>query len=279
MATWGQAIACATQRFSDAGLASPEVDARLLAQWIHGSNPELSAQMTPGAQTKFDDATSRRAQFEPLQHIIGLMWFRYLELRSKPGVFIVRPETEMVAQAGIDVLEGLKVAEPVVVDLCTGSGAIAIAIATEVPRAHVWAVELDPTAYQLARLNNENYGSRVHMVQADAATALPQLRAAVDVVITNPPYVPQSLALPPEVLRDPPAALFGGGDDGLEIPRILVKRAYELLKPGGVLIMEHGDDQGKALVDFAQDNGFIHGSTGRDLTGRDRWLYAEKEGL
>ncbi|QRV02505.1 peptide chain release factor N(5)-glutamine methyltransferase [Arcanobacterium phocisimile] len=279
MATWGEAVARATQRFTEAGLPSADVDARLLAEWVNTRRPELAALLTEGQVSQFEDAIVRRERHEPVQHIMGLMWFRYLELVSRPGVFIVRPETEMVTQAGIDTLAKISEPHPVVVDLCTGSGAIAISIATEVSRARVWAVEQDSNAYQLARVNNARYGSHVELVEGDARSALPELVGRVDVVITNPPYVPYSVELPADVLADPAVALYGGGDDGLDIPRQLVTRAYDLLKPSGVLIMEHSDEQGPALVDFAHRHGFVNGHTGCDLAGRDRWLYAEKEGM
>lgn len=276
MMTWGDAMRAGEEQLASSGLPSPHADVRLLAEHVWGSIPFPQDLITPEYAREFAATITRRASFEPVQHIMGKMWFRYLELASRPGVFIVRPETEMVAQAGLDALEKMTVEHPVVVDLCTGSGAIAIAIATEKPRTRVWAVERDETAYALANANNERYGNRVKIVHGDARTGLAHLESAVDLLITNPPYVPRTQELPADVHRDPDLALYGGGDDGLDVPRTLVHRAHTLLRPGGVFVMEHGDEQGAALVAEAFETGFTHAYTGRDLTGRDRWLYAEK---
>ncbi|SDU77608.1 peptide chain release factor N(5)-glutamine methyltransferase [Arcanobacterium phocae] len=276
MVTWGEKLRGARGLLSDAGLPSPDVDARLLAEWCAGYVPLASEHVTVELERKFDEAVSRRAHHEPIQHIMGVMWFRYLELISTPGAFIVRPETEMVAQAGIDALTRMSTSNPVVVDLCTGSGAIALAIATEVPTSQVWGVERDEKAFEIACENNKKYGSPVTFIFDDARGALPELAGKVDLVITNPPYVPQSQNVPQDVSCDPSMALYGGGEDGLDLPRELVRRAVTLLKAGGVLIMEHGDDQGVALVQEAHSCGLVNVATGVDLTGRDRWLYAER---
>lgn len=276
MVTWGEKLRGARGLLSDAGLPSPDIDARLLAEWCVGHVPLASEGVTAEIERQFDEAVSRRAHYEPVQHIMGIMWFRYLELVSKPGAFIVRPETEMVAQAGIDALTRMSTSNPVVVDLCTGSGAIALAIATEVPNSQVWGVERDKKAFDIACENNEKYGNLVTFVIDDARVALPELAGKVDLVITNPPYVPQSQNVPQDVSYDPAMALYGGGEDGLDLPRELVRRAVTLLKPGGALVMEHGDDQGVALVQEAYSCGLLNAATGVDLTGQDRWLYAEK---
>lgn len=271
---WASEIRNATRILRDAGVASPEVDARELAEFVVGSRPLPSATPTPAQSEAFARAVDRRRRRVPLQHIIGTMWFRYLELVSRPGTFIVRPETEMVTQAGIDALAALGKSHPVVVDLCTGSGAIALAIATEVPGAQVFGVELDPHAYATAQENNARYGDPVTFINDDACTALEELAGRVDLVITNPPYVPEYHELSEEVKHDPALALFGGGVDGLDMPRQLVSRARYLLADGGILIMEHADEQGPALR--AAAGGFVDVHTGQDLTGADRWLYARR---
>ncbi|QJC21366.1 peptide chain release factor N(5)-glutamine methyltransferase [Arcanobacterium buesumense] len=276
MTTWAQKLRVGTMLLADAGLPSPDVDARLIAEWIVSQVPLGHQTITVADEERFDKAISRRATNEPVQHIIGRMWFRYLELISRPGAFIVRPETEMVTQAGLDAVTAMQKKTPIVVDLCTGSGAIALAVATEIPTSRVWGVERDATAFAVAEENNARYGKPVTLIHDDARTALPELNGKVDVCISNPPYVPQEQNLPADVYHDPPQALYGGGVDGLDVPRELVIRAFDMLRPGGVLVMEHGDNQGSALVTHARRCGFYTAHTGVDLTGRDRWLYAEK---
>ncbi|HHW84376.1 MAG TPA: HemK family protein methyltransferase, partial [Actinomycetales bacterium] len=168
----------------------------------------------------------------------------------------------------------------VVVDLCAGSGAVAIAIARAVPAAQVWAVELDPAAAALAERNARENGTGVVVVEGNAATALRELDGRVDVVVANPPYIPpDGIPRDPEVHRwDPPAALYGGGEDGLEVPRAVVGRAKALLRDGGTFLMEHGDQQGAAvrgLVEAA--GGFTMIETRQDLAGRDRYVVARRE--
>lgn len=279
---WATLIADAARELREAGVASPEVDARELAEWATGARPDPSASPRPEELTRFRSGLERRRQREPLQHIIGTMWFRYLELVSRPGAFIVRPETEIVADAGIRALREMNLPRPVVVDLCTGSGAIALAIATEVPQAAVYGVELSEQAFAVAKENNARYNDVVRFIHGDARTALPELAGTVDLVISNPPYVPRSHELSPEVLADPDAALYGGGDDGLDVPRELIARSFALLRPGGILVMEHGDDQGAAMRQAARDvvtesgPAFTDITTGHDLSGRDRYLTARR---
>lgn len=271
---WSDRIAAAAQRLAAAGVASPLHDARQLAEFAAGSVPIGTDSPTSEEADAFDAAVARREAREPLQHVIGTMWFRYLTLVSRPGVFIVRPETEMVVEAGLAALKRMDKPAPVVVDLCTGSGAIAISIATEYPQARVFAVDLSVTAFEAASENNETYGNRVTLALGDARSEFEELTGGVDLVISNPPYVPPYHELSPEVLRDPAGALYGGGPDGLDIPHQLVERAFALLRPGGILVMEHADDQGEALRAAARN--FVNVGTGRDLAGRDRWLYAQK---
>ena len=206
------------------------------------------------------------------------MYFRHLELLSQPGVFIVRPETEVVAGAAIEAASAL--AAPLVVDLCTGSGAIACALASEVPGCRVWAVELDSQAAALARVNAQKNQANVNVIEADATgplTELAEIEGQVDVVVTNPPYVPAGLIEDSETASyDPPLALFGGGVDGLELPLKLIKRASSLLRVGGVLVMEHDPSQVEALVKAAKAAGFRQSGCYRDLTGRQRYLQAVK---
>jgi len=187
-------------------------------------------------------------------------------------VFVPRPETEQVAQFAIDALRAVPSPEPVAVDLGTGSGAIALALATEVPHARVYAVENSPDAFIWARRNIDEVGAtNLTPVFIDLADALPQLDGTVDVVISNPPYVPDD-AIPrdPEVrLHDPHAALYGG-PDGLDVVRTISRVARRLLHPGGTLVLEHGELQGAAIRDLLTADGWRAAATHRDLTTRDR---------
>ena len=189
-----------------------------------------------------------------------------------PGVFVPRPETEVVAQFAIDALYAAAGPEPIAVDLGTGSGAIAIALATEVPHARVFAIELSPEAHVWAARNVAASGAtNLELVLGDLADAFPELDGRADLVISNPPYVPTD-AVPrdPEVrLFDPAVALYGGAD-GLDIVRIVSRAALRLLQPGGTLVIEHGELPGADIRGLLTSDGWRAPATHRDLLGRDR---------
>ncbi|MGC5628381.1 peptide chain release factor N(5)-glutamine methyltransferase [Georgenia sp. Z1344] len=277
--TWRAAVRAAAGLLADAGVPSPEVDARLLAEHVAGRSPLLMAPDPSADQLgALAHLVERRAGREPLQHLTGTMHFRRLELHAGPGAFVVRPETELVAGAAIEAARAVarKGRRPVVVDLCTGSGAIALAVATEVPTAQVAAVELSAEALAIARRNVERHAPGVRLVAGDARDALPELDGTCDVVVSNPPYVPDD-AVPrdPEVRdHDPARALYGGGADGLDVPRAVLARAAALLAPGGVVVLEHAEEQGAALRAHADALGLSDPRTHRDLTGRERFLTA-----
>ena len=220
------------------------------------------------------EAVERRAAREPLQHIVGVAWFRSLELAVGPGVFVPRPETESVAQIAIDALRAVVPGErpPLAVDLGTGSGALALSLASEVPHAEVIGVENSPRAFVWTKENLSRTGlTNARLVFVDLAEALPDLDGLVDVVVSNPPYVPVG-AIPrdPEVrLFDPEAALYGG-IDGLDVVRQVSQTALRLLRAGGSLVIEHGELQGESIRDLLTADGFRSAATHRDLTGRDR---------
>ncbi|WP_286219479.1 peptide chain release factor N(5)-glutamine methyltransferase [Paraoerskovia sediminicola] len=227
-----------------------------------------------------EDVLARRAAREPLQHITGLAPFRRTELAVGPGVFVPRPETEAVAEVALEEARAVvrRSGSALVVDLCTGSGAIALAIADEVPGAQVHAVELDADAYAWARRNVEaaavlpRAGGAVRLVRGDARTALAELDGRCDVVVSNPPYVPSD-AVPrdPEVAHhDPEVALYGLGPDGLEVPRGVAAAAARLLAPGGLFVMEHAEVQAEDARRLLEACGFADVRTVADLTGRDR---------
>jgi len=284
-----------TQRLADAGVASPDVDAIALIAHTLGWEPS----MVRLAAARDDDwpadadldlleaRVTRREQREPLQHITGSAHFRGLELEVGPGVFIPRPETETVAQAAIDAArEAASEGKPVrVTDLCAGSGAIGLAIANEVPNALVSLVEASEDAWVYLRRNVRaqppHVRERVRTVLADARNCLRHFDACADVVVTNPPYIPSD-AVPVDAevaLYDPPQALYGLGDDGLNVPKAIIDEAVRLLRIGGTLIVEHGDLQGAALRTFAASSVYWEDvETRQDLTGRDRMLVARRIG-
>ncbi|GCD95170.1 peptide chain release factor N(5)-glutamine methyltransferase [Embleya hyalina] len=273
-------VAQATLRLADAGVPSPRFDAEELAAFVHGVKRGALHTVADGDfDARFWEAVARREAREPLQHITGRAFFRYLELEVGPGVFVPRPETEVVVGWAIDALRAMDVAEPLVVDLCTGSGAIALAVAQEVPRSVVHAVELDPGAYAYAERNAS--GSRVILHRGDALFALSRLDGTVDLVISNPPYVPleERDEMAPEARdHDPELALFSG-PDGLDFIRVLAKTAYRLLRPAGLVVVEHADTQGGAVPwIFNEENGWVDAADHRDLTNRPRFTTARKEG-
>ncbi|MCU1568924.1 MAG: putative methylase of HemK family [Pseudarthrobacter sp.] len=266
------AVTAATAILRDAGVPSPRVDAELLADHLlNVGRGRLRAMMlgdTP-APEGYEALVAERASRIPLQHITGVAHFRYLELAVGPGVFIPRPETESVVQLVIDYVKDM--AQPRIVDLGTGSGAIAGSIAHEVPGAEVHAVEFSPFAHAWAAKNLAPLG--VHLVLGDLRNALQELNGTVDVVVSNPPYIP-SEAIPnePEVaLHDPPEALYGGGADGMELPTAAAASAARLLVPGGCFVMEHAEVQAEWIAAMLGRSGsWTRISTHRDLNGKER---------
>jgi len=274
-------IARATARLAEAGVASPRADAEELAAAVHGvRRAELHTVPDGAFDARFWEGVARREAGEPLQHITGRAFFRYLELKVGPGVFVPRPETEVLAGWAIDTLRDMDVTDPLVVDLGTGSGAIALSIAQEAPRARVHAVERDPKAYVHATHNIEELDDRgrVRLHLADFSSALVDLDGTVDLVVSNPPYIPMSeWEYVPQDVRDhdPPDALWGGGDDGLDAVRVVERTARRLLRPGGYVGVEHSDLQGNAVYwVFPEENGWRDVRNRRDLTNRDRFVTA-----
>ena len=284
MGTWSvtEARAWARERLADAGIDSVDADVRELLEWACDvtSQLDLPAALDPEQADKLRGGVSERALRIPLQHVTGRMYFRSLTLRSVPGVFVVRPETEVLAGLAIDEAAAAVAArgEARVVDLCTGSGAIALAVATESARTEVWAVEKEPDPFALACLNRDRVGAcGVHLVRGDAThpETLGFLDGLVDVVVTNPPYVPaDEMPTQPEAAADPHSALYGGSADGLDIPCQIIRRSLTLLRPGGTLLMEHSPSQDEALRTYAASLGMVEVSTSADLAGRMRFLRA-----
>ena len=269
----------AAARLAQAGVPDPDVDAELLAAFaLQTGRGGVQAAAIRGdalpaeVVRQLETLVERRMTREPLQHITGLAPFRHLELRVGPGVFVPRPETEMVAQLAIDALAAAASPSPIAVDLGTGSGAIALAMATEVPHARVFAAENSVDAFVWTKENFERVGAdNAALAFIDLAHAFPELDGTVSVVASNPPYVPDA-AIPrdPEVrFFDPPAARYGGGD-GLDVVRILSGVGLRLAHPGGTIVIEHGEWQGEAIRDLLTADGWRAASTHPDLTMRDR---------
>lgn len=269
----------ATDSLARAGVPSPRVDAELLLGHIlQLSRGALQAQALMGAAlgsdqvVAFDIFLERRVAREPLQHITGKAPFRSLELSVGPGVFVPRPETEQVVQFAIDALRAVPSEQPLGVDLGTGSGAIALAMATEVPHSKIWGIEVSPAAFVWTSRNfHDSRADNATAILGDLADALPELNGQLDVVISNPPYIPSD-AIPRDLevrLHDPEIALYGG-IDGLDIVRHVSTTALRLLHAGGLLVMEHGELQAADIATLLRADGWSAVSSHRDLVGRDR---------
>ena len=271
----------AAARLRAAGVASPEHDAaELLAHVLGITRAQLAlvTDVASGRAQRYDALLIRRAAREPLQHLLGAAWFRHVEVAVGPGVFVPRPETELLAGWAIEQAAGLVAtgSAPVVVDLCTGSGVIAKSIANEVPQARVFAVELDPPAHAWAERNLA--GTGVELRLGDLATAFDDLAGRVDVLVSNPPYVPlkawESVAAEARD-HDPYLALFSG-DDGLDAIRAIARRGLVLLRPGGVVGVEHADVQGESAPAVFSRGGWEQVRDHRDLAGRARFATARR---
>ena len=257
----------------DAGVDSPRTDAELLAAHVLGiGRGRLALVDTVRADEaeRLAELIARRARRIPLQHLIGTAAFRHLDLAVGPGVFIPRPETELLAGWGIE----RTAPGATVVDLCSGSGAIACAVADEARPGRVIAVERSPEALVWLR---RNAGEAVEVVEADVTDAdlLRELDGTVDVLLCNPPYVPDGIRVPAEVaVHDPVEAVFGGGD-GLVVIRPVIALATRLLRTGGAIGIEHDDTQGVAVPDLLRADGrFAEVTEHTDLTGRPRYATA-----
>lgn len=280
------AIDEAHHRLAAAGVPSPRHDAETLAAFVLGCSRGqvlLAGDFSGGQFTVFSELVARREVRVPLQHLTGSAPFRYLELAVGPGVFVPRPETEAVAGWCIDALRermtqpGSSSDSPLVVDLCTGSAAIALSIAHEVTGASVHAVEREYEAYEWARRNAT--GTRVVVHHADATDALGDLDGTVDLVVSNPPYLPDALrdVVDPEVRDYDPEAALWGGPDGLTGPRMVEASARRLLRSGGLVAVEHADQQGAQVAAlFGASGAWTQIEVRQDLARRDRFVTARR---
>ena len=270
----------AKSQLAESGIS--EVDAEHLLAHVLGlsrmdlHNPVLVESTLLGIEDKdvfeeqFFDLLDRRLNFEPLQYLTGVAGFRYLNIEVGPGVLVPRPESELLVEAVLQHIENLP-APVSVIDLGAGSGALSLAIATEAPTTRVIAVEKSPEALVWLKKNVSVIAENVRVVEGDVADVLPGIKC--DVVIANPPYVPDAQPLPRDVAAfEPHVALFGG-PTGMEIPKIFIAAASRLLKSGGVLVIEHTEEQGPAIADVLAID-FLEIALHDDLVGRPRWTSA-----
>lgn len=268
--------------FQAAGIDNPQADAELIVAHVLGvtrgrvqSLAILDRILAAEHLERVDQMAQDRASRVPLQHLTGRAPFRRIELSVGPGVFIPRAETEVVTQLAVDELLADFSPEPIAIDLCTGSGAIALALAQEVDHVQVLALEKSEDAYAWAQLNVAELGDdRVTLLHGDIAEPQKEFASVagrVSVVISNPPYVPQA-AIPrdPEVHKHDPELALYSGDDGLDLVRVISRVAKPLLRPGGLLVLEHSESQGAAVRALLSADGWAAPATHRDLTLRDR---------
>jgi release factor glutamine methyltransferase len=265
---------------AEAGVPSPRADAELLAEHLLGCGlGRLRALAILGAPVPdgFWDLVEERAKRVPLQHLTGTAQFRHLSLSVGPGVFVPRPETEILVTLVLDWIaaQDPPLAAPAVVDLGTGSGAIAASVAAECPASRVHAVELSEFAHAWAARNVAlpEVGGRVELVLGDLRTAFPDLDGTIDAVVSNPPYIPAGMVPrePEAAEHDPELALYGGGDEGLEVPLAAIASAARLLRPGGFFAMEHAEVQAESLASrLRADPEWTGVASHRDLNGLPR---------
>ena len=264
---------------TDSGGASPAAEARYLLAWALGVDSLLRAPLeVPSlAEASYRNAVTERARRIPRSHVTEEMYFRGLKLDAGPGVFTVRPETEMLVEHVLELISKEGIPEGEWVDLCSGSAAIALSLSLE-KKHHVTAVEVDPSAFSYAQRNvSAHPHASVGLVNGDAtqASTLKDLDGKVALLVTNPPYVPSCEApTQPEAQHDPAIALYGGGEDGTRIPKLLIDRSRDLLVKDGLLAMEHSASQAQTLKEYACDRGFTQVRTLSDLAGVPRFLFA-----
>ncbi|HEX3611599.1 MAG TPA: peptide chain release factor N(5)-glutamine methyltransferase [Sporichthyaceae bacterium] len=268
------ALAAARSRLAEAGVASARNDAEELAAHLLGVRRGDLVRHDRIDAAGYEALVARRVAREPLQHLTGVAHFRRVSVAVGPGVFVPRPETEVMVGAVVDFLATLPPGARVV-DLCTGSGVIALSVVTEVPGTQVHAVEVDPGAYDWATRNLAGTAVTLHL--ADARTALAELDGTFDVVISNPPYIPMPAweSVTPEVRDHDPAAALWSGEDGLDMMRAVVRRAAELLRPGGLAVVEHAEVQAGSVPALFRGAGCWRAvADHKDLAGRDRFVTA-----
>jgi len=271
-----QVIDAAEVVLAEAGVGSPRADAELLAAHAAGTDRGRLAftDTGPDFQERYDGLVAQRVKRIPLQHLIGTAAFGAVTVHVGPGVFVPRPETEAMLEWAL----AQRLSDhPVIIDLCTGSAALALALSRQWPDARVIAVDDSEDALRYARRNTA--GTRVELLQADvtAAGLLAELDGRVDLIVANPPYIPDGAELEPEVAEhDPPHALFGG-PDGMAVINSIVELAARLLRDGGRCAVEHDDTTSASTVEaFTRSGQFADVTARSDLAGRPRFVTARR---
>ncbi|CAN2179773.1 HemK Methylase of polypeptide chain release factors [Candidatus Nanopelagicaceae bacterium] len=278
--TFKEFLRSGKEQLAAAGFAEVEAE-HLLAHTLGISRMDLHNPVAvENALTAIGDTTiveetfwkllDRRCAHEPLQYLTGVAYFRHLELKVGPGVLVPRPESELLVEAVLTFIEKREGAISVV-DLGAGSGALALAIATEAPQTHVIAVEKSPAAIEWLKENVSFIDEKVRILESDVATALVGVKC--DVVIANPPYIPNAQELPRDVKDHEPSESLFGGDNGMKSPQLFIEAASRLLKSGGFLAIEHHEEQGleiAAVLSEEFNDILLH----KDLTGRPRFTTA-----
>ncbi len=278
--TFKEFLRSGKEQLAAAGFAEVEAE-HLLAHTLGISRMDLhnpvavESELTAIGDTTIVEETfwkllDRRCAHEPLQYLTGVAYFRHLELKVGPGVLVPRPESELLVEAVLAFVEKREGAVSVV-DLGAGSGALALAIATEAPQTHVIAVEKSPAAIEWLKANGSFIDEKVRILESDVATALVGVKC--DVVIANPPYIPNAQELPRDVREHEPAEALYGGEDGMKLPRLFISTASRLLKSGGFLAIEHHEEQGLEIAAVLHED-FTDILLHKDLTGRPRFTTA-----
>ena len=278
--TFKEFLRSGKEQLAAAGFAEVEAE-HLLAHTLGISRMDLHNPVAvENALTAIGDTTiveetfwkllDRRCAHEPLQYLTGVAYFRHLELKVGPGVLVPRPESELLVEAVLTFIEKREGAISVV-DLGAGSGALALAIATEAPQTHVIAVEKSPAAIEWLKENVSFIDEKVRILESDVATALVGVKC--DVVIANPPYIPNAQELPRDVKDHEPIEALFGGEDGMKSPRLFISAASRLLKSGGFLAIEHHEEQGLEIAAVLHED-FTDILLHKDLTGRPRFTTA-----
>ncbi|MCL3839030.1 peptide chain release factor N(5)-glutamine methyltransferase [Aeromicrobium duanguangcaii] len=273
-------LEAAAARLEEGGVGSPRHDAEVLLSHVTGvprALLTLTARVDDVQRRTYLEMIDARARRVPLQHITGTAAFRYVDVEVGPGVFVPRPETELLAGWAIDAARAVagEGRPPVVVELCAGSGAISLSMVHEMPQARVHAVELDEGAFAWALRNLD--GTGVDLRRGDMADAFPELDGTVDVVVVNPPYIPLDAweSVAPEARDHDPQLALWSGDDGLDAMRIVEQVAWRLLRSGGVVGAEHADAQGESAPAVFTDR-WAEVRDHRDLADRPRFVTARR---
>lgn len=279
-----EAISKTAEFFTPKGVDSPRLQAELLlAHVLKLPRMKLylnfARELAPAEVDAFRELVRRRAQREPLQHLVGSVSFCGLEIASNRSALIPRPETEVLAQLAWEFLQQHPSAAPTAFDFGTGTGCLPVSLAVHCPRAQIWAGDISPEALTLARTNAARHGvsERVQFIQSDGFAALaPEQR--FDLIVSNPPYIPAAeiATLQPEVRDFDPRLALDGGADGLEFYRILAGQGGARLCPGGKIMVEFGDGQAAAIAEIFSRENWIVEAIRQDYSPRDRFLLAKR---